>query len=69
MSKRRFLSRREVRDKIKLSYSEITRREKRLKFPQRLRLGTHRNSRTVWLEDEIDAWMDEQIARQRLDSK
>ena len=69
MSKRRFLSKSEVRDKVKLSYSEIARREKRLKFPMRLRLGTHRNSRSVWLEDEIDAWMDEQIARQRLDSK
>jgi len=69
MSKRRFLSKLEVRDKIKLSYAEIARREKRLRFPMRLRLGPHRNSRSVWLEDEIEAWIEEQIARQRLVSK
>ena len=65
MSKpKRFLSKREVRDKVQLSFAEIARREKKGKFPKRLRLGTYRNSRTVWLEELIDEWMDEQIAKQ-----
>lgn len=61
---KRFLSKQEVRDKIKLSYAEIARREKRGRFPKRLRLGDFRSSRVVWLESLIDAWMDEQIAKQ-----
>lgn len=68
MSTKRFLSKSEVRDKVKLSHAEISRREKKLKFPTRLRLGSFRNSRTVWIEAEIDQWIDEQIARQRLGS-
>ena len=68
MSKtKRFLSKAEVRDKVKLSYAEIARREKAGKFPRRLRLGHYQSSRAVWLEEDIDAWMDEQIARQTLD--
>jgi predicted DNA-binding transcriptional regulator AlpA len=63
MSKtKRFLSKAEVRDKVKLSYSEIARREQDDRFPKRLRLGNHRTSRAVWLEEDIDAWMDAQIA-------
>ena len=68
MSERRFLSKAEVRDRVKLSHSEIARREKRMQFPTRLRLGTHRNSRSVWIEDEINQWIEEQIARQRIGS-
>ena len=66
MSTKRFLSKREVRDRIKLSYAEISRREKKMKFPTRLRLGDHRNSRAVWIEEEIDQWIEQQIARQRV---
>jgi predicted DNA-binding transcriptional regulator AlpA len=62
---KRFLSKKEVRDRIKLSYAEIARREKAKKFPPRLRLGNYPNSRAVWLEQDIEAWMDEQIAAQR----
>lgn len=57
---KRFLSKAEVRDKVKLSFTEIARRVKAGKFPQPLRLGTHRTSRVVWWEHSIDAWMDEQ---------
>src|SRR5262245_13138335 len=64
MSKtKRFLSKAEVRDKVKLSYAEIARREKAGKFPPRLRLGNYQSSRAVWLEEMIDAWMEQQIAR------
>ena len=69
MSTKRFLSKKEVRDKVKLSDAEIARRERKLKFPSRLRLGDFKTSRAVWLEDEIDAWIDDQIARRRIDSR
>ena len=36
MSEKRFLSKSEVREKVKLSYAEIARREKKMKFPTRL---------------------------------
>jgi len=68
MSVRRFLSKAEVRDIVKLSYSEIARREKRMQFPSRLRLGDHRNSRSVYIEDEITKWVEQQIAKRRIDS-
>ena len=63
MSTKRWLSKVEVRDKIKLSYAEIARREKQGRFPTRLRLGDYPNSRAVWWEHEIDAWMDNQGPR------
>jgi prophage regulatory protein len=62
---KRFLSKSEVRDKIKLSYTEIARRVRAGKFPMPLRLGSHRTSRTVFLESEIDAWMEDQVQRCR----
>jgi len=68
MSEKRFLSKSEVRDRVKLSYAEIARREKRMQFPSRLRLGPHRTSRTVWLLEEIERWIDDVIARQRIGS-
>jgi predicted DNA-binding transcriptional regulator AlpA len=60
---KRFLSKSEVRDKVKLSHTEIARREERGEFPKRIALGSHRTSRRVWLEEAIDAWMDDQIQR------
>jgi predicted DNA-binding transcriptional regulator AlpA len=68
MSTKRFLSKAEVRDRIKLSYAEIARREKQGRFPERLRLGDYPNSRAVWIEAEIDQWIEEQIATWRLKS-
>ncbi len=63
MSKpKRFLSKKEVRDRIKLSHAEVARREKAGRFPKRLRLGNYQTSRAVYVEEEIDAWIDEQIA-------
>lgn len=61
----RFLSKADVRDKVKLSYTHIARLEEAGKFPKRIALGTHRTSRRVWLESEIDAWMDAQVQRAR----
>ena len=62
---KRFLSKSEVKDKVKLSYTETARRVKDGKFPMPLRLGSHRTSRTVYVESEVDTWMDDQIQRNR----
>ena len=62
---KRFLSKSEVRAKVKLSHTEIARRVKAGKFPMPLRLGSHRTSRTVFVESEVDTWMDDQIQRNR----
>ena len=62
---KRFLSKAEVRDKIKLSYTHTARLVKAGKFPTPLRLGSHRTSRTVFLESEVDTWIDDQIQRNR----
>jgi predicted DNA-binding transcriptional regulator AlpA len=68
MATKKWLSKREVREKIKLSFAEISRREAKMRFPSRLRLGPHRNSRTVWWEHEIDEWMEQEAARRRIDA-
>lgn len=62
---KRFLSKSEVRTKVKLSLTEIARRVQAGKFPQPIRLGPHRTSRTVYLENEIETWMDDQVQRYR----
>jgi len=68
MAVKRFLTKAQVREICSLSFSEIARREKRMQFPSRLRLGPHRNSRSVYIEDEIADWMEQQIAKRRIDS-
>jgi predicted DNA-binding transcriptional regulator AlpA len=57
-----FLSKAEVRSKVKLSYAEIARRQRKGTFPPSIALGPHRNSRRVFLLSSIVAWMSEQIA-------
>jgi predicted DNA-binding transcriptional regulator AlpA len=44
-----------VQDKIPVSRTQIRRMVKDGRLPQPLRLGAHRTSRTVWVEDEVDA--------------
>lgn len=51
----KLLSWKQVRERIPLSRTQVTRLEKAGKFPQRLRAGDHPNSRVMWPEDEIDA--------------
>jgi predicted DNA-binding transcriptional regulator AlpA len=65
----RFLSKKDVKAKISLSYAQIARLEDDGRFPKRLRLGIFRNSRTVWLESEIVAWMLDRIAKRDAGSK
>lgn len=57
-----FLSKAEVRAKVKLSYAEIARRQRKGKFPPSIALGPYRTSRRVFLERSILNWMAEQIA-------
>jgi predicted DNA-binding transcriptional regulator AlpA len=60
---KRFLSKSDVKAKIKLSYTQTKRLVDAGKFPKPLRLGPYRTSRTVYVEAEVDAWMDDQIKR------
>jgi predicted DNA-binding transcriptional regulator AlpA len=58
----RFLKKRQVRELTTLSFTQIDRLEADRKFPKRTRLGKYRNSRVVWIEEEISEWMKERIA-------
>lgn len=56
----RFLKLAEVKQRTTLSTSEIYRRLETNNFPAQIRLGARA---VVWLESEIQAWMDEQISQ------
>lgn len=58
----KFLSKKQVRDIVGLSYAHTHRLEKDGLFPQRVKLGHHHNSRAMYVEDEITDWMHERIA-------
>ncbi len=49
----RFLSKRKVSEKIRLSRTEIDRKEAAGKFPKRVQIGF----RVFWVEEEVDRWM------------
>jgi prophage regulatory protein len=59
----RFLKKRQVRELTTLSFTQIDRLEAAGKFPKRMRLGIYRNSRVVWLEEEILEWIRERVAQ------
>lgn len=50
----RFLSKKQVRDLISLSFASIDRMEKSGHFPLRRRIG---QLRVVWIEEEVLDWM------------
>ncbi len=50
----KFLSKKQVRDLISLSFASIDRMEQSGNFPKRRRLG---QLRVIWIEDEIQEWM------------
>ena len=58
MTKRRLLSKKQVRELVLYSYAHIDRLEKVGLFPQRVRLSPHRTGRVGYVEDEILAWID-----------
>lgn len=56
----RLLSKKDVRDRVLYSPAHIARLEAVGLFPKRVRLGI---GRVGWVEEEIDAWLRERIAR------
>ena len=50
----RFLSKRQVSEKIGLSRTEVDRKEAAGKFPKRVQVGF----RVFWVEEEVDRWME-----------
>jgi predicted DNA-binding transcriptional regulator AlpA len=57
----RFLSKKQVREKISLSYAQIDRLEAEGRFPSRVRVGF----RVMWVEQEVEEWMLKRIAERR----
>lgn len=49
----KFLSKRQVSQKVGFSRTEIDRKEAAGKFPKRVRVGV----RVFWVESEVEAWM------------
>jgi prophage regulatory protein len=56
----RMLSKRQVREKVLYSPAHIARLEAAGKFPKRVKLGP---SRVGWVEDEVENWLKERIAK------
>lgn len=64
----KFLSKKEVCAKVALSRAQIARLEQAGKFPQRIKLGDHVNSRAVWVETEVVEWMEQRLKTRRSSS-
>ena len=56
----RFISKKQVRERVLYSFAHIDRLEKAGKFPKRVRLG---QNRVGWVESEVVAWIEERIRR------
>ena len=54
----RFISKKQVRERVLYSFAHIDRLEKAGKFPKRVRLG---QNRVGWVENEVVAWIEEPI--------
>lgn len=61
----RFINLSAVEDKTALKKSSIYAKVKTGNFPAPIKMGV----RTVWIESEIDAWLDAQVAAWRQNSK
>lgn len=59
----RLLSRKEVREKVSLSFAHIARLEAEKRFPRRVPLTGATNGRVAWLENEVDDWIRDRVAR------
>ena len=53
----RLLSRKQVRELVTLSYTDIDRKEAAGQFPKRVRLSAHPRGRCAYVYDEIQAWL------------
>lgn len=54
----RFISKKQVRDLITLSYATIDREEAAGTFPKRMRRGF----RVMWVQSEVEEWMRARVA-------
>ena len=55
----RFLSKKQVSEKIGLSRTEIDRKEAAGKFPKRVQVGF----RVFWVDQEVESWMEALIEK------
>jgi predicted DNA-binding transcriptional regulator AlpA len=62
---KRYVSWKEVTERSCLSRTEIGRRVKTGRFPQPIRLGPYQTSRTVFVGEEFDRWIDDQMTAYR----
>lgn len=58
----KFLSKKQVREKVLYSPAHIARLEAAGKFPKRVQLGP---GRVGWVEEEIEEWMRELISKRK----
>ena len=58
----KFLSKKQVREKVLYSFAHIARLEAAGLFPKRVQLGP---GRVGWVEEEIEEWMRERIAKRQ----
>jgi prophage regulatory protein len=56
-----FLSKRQVRELVLYSPSQIKRLEDAGKFPKRVRLGNGPRSRVGWVKSEVLEWIEQRI--------
>lgn len=61
-AKPRLIRRPEVEQRTGLQKSAIYQRAKLGTFPRPIKIGTYN---VAWLEHEVDAWIDEQVAKSR----
>ena len=62
--KRLLVNRKQLRELgVCLCSTQVDRIERVGKFPKRIKLGAHRESRVVWRYDEVVAWIEERAAQ------
>jgi prophage regulatory protein len=64
MSDKRLVSRRELRERYGITYSDthLLRLERAGEFPKRVRLTPRPRAKVWWLEVEIEAWLAERTS-------
>jgi prophage regulatory protein len=63
----RLLSKKQVRELVLYSPSQIKRLEDLGMFPKRVRLGRYRGSRVGWVEGEVRQWLQDRLKERETD--
>jgi prophage regulatory protein len=58
---RKLLSLKQVRERVLYSPAHLARLEADGKFPKRVKLSKHRTGRVGWVEEEIEAYLQERM--------